>query len=62
MSMQTEWSMLKKIMAKLKFGTYKAKIPDDVNTSNLSEKINSDQEENKWSIVAKFVTFTGKER
>ncbi len=39
--------MLKKIMAKLKFGTYKAKIPDDVNTSNLSEKINSDQEENK---------------
>jgi len=38
--------MLKKIMAKLKFGTYKIKIPD-VNTSNLSEKTNSDQEENK---------------
>lgn len=33
-------------MAKLKFGSYKARIPD-ANTSNLSEKINSDQEENK---------------
>jgi hypothetical protein len=38
--------MLKKIMAKLKFGSYKTKILD-VNTSNLSEKTNSDQEENK---------------
>jgi len=38
--------MLKKIMAKLKFGSYKTKIPD-TNTSNLSEKTNSDQEENK---------------
>ena len=53
--------MLKKIMAKLKFGSHKAKIPD-ANTSNLSEKMNSDQEENKWSIVAKFVTFIGRER
>ena len=34
-------------MAKLKFGTYKVKMPADVNTSDLSEKTNSDQEENK---------------
>lgn len=33
-------------MAKLKFGSYKAKIPD-ANTLNLSEKTNLDQEENK---------------
>jgi len=38
--------MLKKIVATLKFGSYKAKIPD-VNTTNLSEKTNLDQEENK---------------
>ena len=53
--------MLKKIMAKLKFGSYKSKIPD-ANTPNISEKMNSDQEENKWSIVAKFVTFIGREQ
>jgi len=33
-------------MTKLKFGSYKAKIPD-INTANLSEKTNLDQEENK---------------
>jgi len=38
--------MLKKIVAKLKFGSYKTKI-SDVNTTNLSEKTNSEQEENK---------------
>lgn len=38
--------MLKKIIAKLKFGSFKAKI-HDVNTSKLSEKINSEQEETK---------------
>jgi hypothetical protein len=38
--------MLKKIIAKLKFASCKTKTPD-VNTSRLSEKINSDQEENK---------------
>jgi len=38
--------MLKKIIAKLKFGSYKTKT-SDVNTPKLSEKMNSDQEENK---------------
>jgi len=38
--------MLKKIVVKLKFGSYKAKIPD-VNTTTLSEKTNLEQEENK---------------
>lgn len=33
-------------MVKLKFGSYKAKR-SDANTSNISEKMNSDQEENK---------------
>lgn len=33
-------------MAKLKFGSYKTKIPD-ANTSNLPKKQNSDQDENK---------------
>ena len=38
--------MLKKIRAKLKFGSYKSKILD-ANIPNISEKMNSDQEENK---------------
>jgi hypothetical protein len=38
--------MIKKIMVKLKLGSYKAKI-SDANTSNLSKKMNSEQEENK---------------
>ena len=33
-------------MAKLKFGSYKTKR-HDANASNLSEKMNSEQEENK---------------
>jgi hypothetical protein len=36
--------MLKKIIAKLKFGSYKIRT-SNVNTSKLSEKTNSDQEE-----------------
>ena len=44
MYIQAQASMLKKIMAKLKFGSYKIKLPV-VNTSNPSEKTNSEQEE-----------------
>jgi len=38
--MKTEQSMLKKIIAKLKFGSCKTKVVEDVNASKESEKKN----------------------
>jgi len=42
MSIWTTSSMLKKMAAKLKFGSFKTKI-SDVNTLKFPKKINSDQ-------------------
>ena len=47
MSMRVQLTMLKKIIAKLKFGFCKTKISDDVNKYKQSEKKKSKQEEMK---------------
>ena len=47
MSMRVQLTMLKKIIAKLKFGSCKTKVSDDVNKYKQSEKKKSKQEEMK---------------